>query len=195
MRHLFRRERVIGLHRGMAGHRCGDALQRFVHAGAPVEALKVLGHRPNRRLTLRAAQERRDRCDANGFASKLLQLKSHALESGGMGDQGLTRGRGQVDEHRLEQALTLERSVGQPLHDLLEQHALVGDVLIDNRNALLVHGDDERVAELAQRNHWTNRGRCFGARCEGAMVRQGVRRCPAGPNGPTARKGAGVRSG
>ncbi len=41
----------------------------------------------------------------------------------------------------------------QPLGDLLEEDALVGHVLVDDRQALFVGGDDERVAELAERHH------------------------------------------
>ena len=39
------------------------------------------------------------------------------------------------------------------LRDALEEHTLVGHVLIDNRDPLVVHRDDERVAELPERNH------------------------------------------
>ena len=33
--------------------------------------------------------------------------------------------------------------------DPLEQHALVGDVLVDDRDAVFINGDDERIPELA----------------------------------------------
>ena len=45
------------------------------------------------------------------------------------------------------------RPARQPLHHPLEQHPLVRHVLVDDRHPLVVHGDDERVAELAERNH------------------------------------------
>jgi hypothetical protein len=47
----------------------------------------------------------------------------------------------------------LEPPVRQPLHHLFEQHPLVRDVLIDDRHALVVHRDDERVAKLPERDH------------------------------------------
>ena len=48
------------------------------------------------------------------------------------------------------------RPRGQRLHHPLEQHALVRDVLVDDRHPLVVDGDDEGVAELAERNHRTD---------------------------------------
>ncbi len=57
-------------------------------------------------------------------------------------------------EHdRREHALGLERAAAQPLRDLLEENALVGDVLVDDRQPLVIDRDDERVAELAERRH------------------------------------------
>ena len=70
-----------------------------------------------------------------------------------MRHERLPAARRQLDEHRLEQPLALEPPARQPLGDALEQHALVRDVLIDDRDALFVNGDDERVAELAERHH------------------------------------------
>ena len=65
------------------------------------------------------------------------------------------RGR-QLHENRRQQPLALQTSGRQPLHDLLEQHPLVRDVLIDDRHSFVVHRDDERVAELTERNHGTD---------------------------------------
>ena len=48
-----------------------------------------------------------------------------------MGNQRLAL-RGRHSINRRQQALTLERARRQPLHDLLEQHPLVRDVLIDD---------------------------------------------------------------
>ena len=64
--------------------------------------------------------------------------------------------RRQVDEHRRQQALALEAARPQCVGDLLEQHALVRHVLVDDRHPLVVHGEDEGVAELPQRNHRTD---------------------------------------
>ena len=63
------------------------------------------------------------------------------------------RRRRDLEQHRHQQSLRLERTAGQPLHHALEQNALVRDVLIDDRDALVVHRDDERVAELTEGDH------------------------------------------
>ena len=44
----------------------------------------------------------------------------------------------------------LEPSRRQPLHHPLEQHPLVRDVLVDDRDPFVIDRDDERVAELAR---------------------------------------------
>src|SRR5215468_12165161 len=94
-----------------------------------------------------------------------------------MSGESLPRGRRQFHQHRNEQPLAFEGSCAQALRDPLEQHALVRDVLIDDRDALIVYGDDEGVAELAQwgeradARDWMMRG------CGGVKVRRCVRRC------------------
>ena len=61
--------------------------------------------------------------------------------------------RRQLQQDGGEQPLALHPARRQPLHHLLEEHALVRDVLIDDRHALVIHRDDERIAELAERDH------------------------------------------
>ncbi len=60
---------------------------------------------------------------------------------------------GDVEQHRHQQPLRFEPPRGELLHHPLEQHPLVRDVLIDDRQPLVVDRDDEGVAELAERNH------------------------------------------
>ncbi len=71
----------------------------------------------------------------------------------------LALARRQVEQDRLEQPLPLERAVGQSLHDLLEQHALVSHVLVDDGDAVVVDRHDERVTKLSERHErlrfWT----------------------------------------
>ena len=59
----------------------------------------------------------------------------------------------------------------QPFHNPLEQHALVRDVLVDDRDPLVVHRDDERVAELAERQS------SGGVRCASASFGAGASGC------------------
>ena len=55
-----------------------------------------------------------------------------------------------VGDQQLEQVLTLQPACRGPVGDPLEQHAFVCDMLVDDRDAFLVDGDDEGVAELAK---------------------------------------------
>ena len=97
------------------------------------------------------------------------------------------RRRRQVEHHRHQQPLRLEAARRQPLHHPLEQHALVRDVLIDDRNPLVVDRDDERVAELAERNHRPDArsGRCGAARGR-SLSGRGVRARADGSDGREA---------
>ena len=57
-------------------------------------------------------------------------------------------GRRKIHDHRSEEQLTLEIALGQSFHNLLKQDPLVGHVLVNNRDPLVVDRDDERVSEL-----------------------------------------------
>ncbi len=61
--------------------------------------------------------------------------------------------RPQLEHDRGQHALRLDGARRQALGDLLEQDALVGHMLVDDRQALFIRGDDERIPELAQRHH------------------------------------------
>src|SRR3982750_4775436 len=52
-------------------------------------------------------------------------------------------GRREIQQDGRQHALALHPACGQLLHHLLEQHAFVRDVLIDNRPPPIVHGNDE----------------------------------------------------
>jgi hypothetical protein len=53
-------------------------------------------------------------------AAELLDLEAQTLEIRACDDSAVTRWR-QLDQHRLEQPLTLQSSAGQPLGDALER--------------------------------------------------------------------------
>ena len=103
---------------------------------------------------------------------------------------------GQLDQDRRQQPLALDPSGRQSLHRLLEQHALVRDVLIDDGDAFIVYGDDEGVAKLSEGNHRTEVRRIRridagrGCRTENTIeplhaghAREGGLRTPAVPDG------------
>ena len=89
----------------------------------------------------------------HAVAAEVFDFQAEPLEHGGVLRQRLALRRRQLEHDRREQPLALERARGQLLHHLLEEHALVRHVLIDDRDALVVDGDDVGVAELAERDH------------------------------------------
>ena len=62
------------------------------------------------------------------------------------------RGGRQIEDERHQQTLRFEPAGRQLLHHPFEQHPLVRHVLIDDRDAVGVDRDDERIAELTERN-------------------------------------------
>ncbi len=88
----------------------------------------------------------RDAARAKGldFESVLRQFV------GDVGEDGLLRRR-EFDHQRQQQALAFDFLRRSLLQDLLEQHALVGHVLVDDPQAFRIHREDEGVANLAQR--------------------------------------------
>jgi hypothetical protein len=56
-----------------------------------------------------------------------------------------------VDEERHEEALALDLLGVSVAEDFFEENALVGDVLVDDPEAFFVGGEDDGVAELAER--------------------------------------------
>ncbi len=74
--HLLERQRVVGLHRGVTGHRRGDPLDRLVDLEAAVEPFEVLRQRADRGLAFIARQQRRHGGDLDGrVAAELFQLE------------------------------------------------------------------------------------------------------------------------
>jgi hypothetical protein len=76
-----------------------------------------------------------------------------------MRQQRLTGRSGNLDQHRFEKPLTLQTAGGEPLQDPFEQDPLVSDVLVNDRNALLIDRNDEGVAELTEGDERTEERR------------------------------------
>ena len=77
-----------------------------------------------------------------GFESVVLQFV------GNFGEYRLLRGR-QVQHDRHEQALAFNFLRGALLQHSFKKDALVGDVLVDDPEAIFVDGEDERIADLS----------------------------------------------
>ena len=78
-----------------------------------------------------------------------LGFEAVALEFVGDLGEGDHLGGREVDEQRHEQTLAVHALDFALAQDFFEEHALVGDVLVDDPEAFFVGGEDERLAELA----------------------------------------------
>src|SRR4051795_11349366 len=141
----------------MAGHRRGNSAERLFYAGPAIESFEIARQRPNRCFTFSRIEHGWKRREAHAVTAELFDLESELLERRGVRDEGLSLGRRQVDEQRRQKPLAFERTGGQLLHDLFEQHALVRDMLVDDRDPLVVDRNDEGVAKLAKRAHRPDR--------------------------------------
>ena len=79
-----------------------------------------------------------------------LGFEAVAVELFGDGSEGDHLGGEEFDEDGHEEALTLDAFGGALAHDFFEEDAFVGDVLVDDPEALFVDGEDEGVAELTE---------------------------------------------
>ena len=61
---------------------------------------------------------------------------------GDFGEDGLLRG-GEFEHQRHEQALAFDSLRGALLQNFFEEHALVGDVLVDDPESFFIDGQDE----------------------------------------------------
>ena len=143
----------MGLDGGVARGGGGAAPERLVDGRPLVEAVEVLGEGAHRGLGRSQGHDGGHRGDADAVAAERLHLEPQPIQHVPVSGEGLPLGRRQVQHDGLQQALALEPAGGEPLHHLLEQHPLVGHVLIDDGDAVLVDGDDEGVAELAEGLH------------------------------------------
>ena len=96
-----------------------------------------------------------------GSASKplLLQLVRNFRED------GLLR-RSEFDHNRHQHALAFDLLPGALARHSFEQHAFVGAVLVDDPQAFVVHRQNERLAQLAQRFQGGEKGSDIACRLE-----------------------------
>jgi hypothetical protein len=151
--HLLARQRIVRLHRGVTRHGRGHAPQRVVDARAGRQALEIRGHGAQRLLGAIPVEECGHRDHAQAAAAEVLDFEAETAERGMVHEQCLVLARREVEHDRRQQALRFERAAREPFRDLLEENPLVRDVLVHDRDALIVDRDDERVAELAERRH------------------------------------------
>jgi hypothetical protein len=98
--------------------------------------------------------------DFNGDAAGAEGLGFEAVVfefAGDLGKDCLLRGR-EFEHDGHEQALAFHFLRRALLQDAFEEHALVGDVLVDDPEAVFVYGEDERIAYLAEGTEGGERG-------------------------------------
>jgi len=78
-----------------------------------------------------------------GFAAVAFQLRGERREDHHLLGE-------QVDQHRHKEALAFDALSLALAEDFFEEHALVGDMLIDDPEAFVVGGEDEGLAQLAE---------------------------------------------
>ena len=129
--------------------------------GAAVEVFEVLGQRSQGGLARPPGVEQRGtaRRHAHGVAAELLDLEAEPLQIGGVRKQASACRSADTStsigssSRWLSSARCVSRSVMRS-----KEHAFVRHVLVDDRDAVFVDGDDERVAKLPQRHQRTHRG-------------------------------------
>ena len=96
-------------------------------------------------------QAYRSSLDGNRMRPEGFGLKAVSVKFIGQTRKG-DHLRGQkIDQYRHEEALALNLLYLAGAEDLFEEDALVSDVLINDPEALVVDGEDKRVAKLAKR--------------------------------------------
>ena len=88
--------------------------------------------------------------DGDGARAEGFRVKAVALQFAGDGGEDDHLLRQEIDQHGHEQALALHALDLALAEDFFEEDTLVGDVLIDDPQAFVVDGEDERVAQLAE---------------------------------------------
>ena len=142
---------MIDLDGGMAGHAGGDAAA----AGFGVFGLLVaVGDGEDlfeHVFELDAFEAYRGGLDGEGAGAEGFGFKAVAFELFVDLGEGDHLGGQEVDEERHEEALALDLLGVALAEDLFEEDALVGYVLVDDPETFFVGGEDEGVAELAER--------------------------------------------
>ena len=150
----------------MAGHRRGNPFQRVLDLGPAIQSLEILGKRAQRGPRSRSRVSSAGNAVTRSESPPNSSISNPSRSSSAACPTSAWRRRGRhLHQHRLEQTLALQPAARQPLGDPLEQHALVRDVLVDDRDAVFIHGDDECVPELPE-GHQGLQPRCRCCRCD-----------------------------
>ena len=144
-------QRHVDLDGGVAGDGRGNPRANFFHVQRLLFARKLIEQLVQHVLDLRSLDARRSDFDSDASRPKRFGLEAILVKFfGDLSKHGLL-GRREFEQQRHEQALAFYFLRGPLLQDLFKQYAFVSDVLIDDPKALVIHREDERLANLSQR--------------------------------------------
>ena len=148
--HARRIERGVHFNGRVAGDRSRDPGARGLQILCLLRAARLFQHLDQHPLECQALETGGCGLDGDRPRPKKLHFKAIGLQFlGNGGERDHLRGK-QVEQHRHEQPLALHLLRLALLQDSLEQYPLVGHVLVDDPQPLLVHCQDEGFAQLAQ---------------------------------------------
>ena len=144
-------ERHVDLDGGMAGDGCRNACAERAQVLRLRRISRLLQHLHQHAFEVAAFEANRRGLDRQRMRAEGLDLKAIALQF--LRDAGEEHHlvRLQIDEHGHQQALPLHTLHFPLAKDLLKEHALMGHMLVDDPQTLVVDGEDERLAQLPQR--------------------------------------------
>ena len=102
------RQRIVRLHRRVAGDRRGEVLDRDLHRRAAIAAVEVVGEGADRRRRGFDLHDRRHRRDVDGAIAERLDLEAEARQVLAARAERFDLGRRQLEDERRQQALALE---------------------------------------------------------------------------------------
>jgi hypothetical protein len=152
-------QRGVYLDSGVTCDRCGDAAPEGFQVFAQGRLLSLtragsaclFNHFGQHSLEFPAFQTDRRGFDGESSGAKGLGFEAVFFQF--VGDIGKNRHLPwlQIDQERHEQSLTLDGLHIAAGQDLFKEYPLMGDMLVDDPKAVVVDGEDEGVAELAER--------------------------------------------
>ena len=143
-------QRRVYLNGGVAGDGRGDAGAHGFEVFPLGFAFTLLQHLNQHALQLIALEPNGGGLDGDGARAEGFGVKAVALQFSGDRGEDNHLLRQEIDQHGHEQALALDTLDLALAQDFLKQDALVGDVLIDDPQAFVVDGEDERFAHLTE---------------------------------------------
>jgi len=149
--HLVLLERHVDLDGGVTGDGCSNADADFLDVYCLLFVGKLVEQFVKHALNLRSFDSGGSDLYRNAACAERLDFKSVGSQLvRNFGENGLLGGR-ELHNQRHQQALALDFFYGALLENPLKEHALVGDVLVDDPESFMINSKNERLPNLTQR--------------------------------------------